>query len=491
MIPVHTPDTVRAAERPLLEKLGGDLMRRAAHALAVDCDRVLRGGRNQGTAGAKVLVLAGSGGNGGDALFAAAELARRGAGVTVWPVGSRLHGEASAFLGPRARWREPGEQPAGDVRDADLIIDGIVGIGASGGLRGHGAAAARVIRGCGTGDMDTGPTVVAVDIPSGVDPMTGHAHDDHLPATHTVTFGALKPVHVFGAELCGTVTCHGLGIDRELENHTPHTRLVERGDLAAWPRPGRTSDKYTGGVVGIHAGSGRYPGAAVLATTGALRATSPMVRFAGSCHDAVITAHPEIIGTATTGEAGQVQAWAVGPGTGTGEDEATILADLLATDLPVLLDADALTLVSSRAELADMITTRGHRGVFTVLTPHDREFERLTGTAPGSDRIAAARALAEKLNCCVLLKGRVTVVATAEKCFLVDAGCSWAATPGSGDVLSGIIGAAIAHRADPEMVALAAKVHGEAARACGGPVPSSDIAAAVRGVVRMAVNPVR
>ncbi|MCK7637570.1 bifunctional ADP-dependent NAD(P)H-hydrate dehydratase/NAD(P)H-hydrate epimerase [Corynebacterium pygosceleis] len=491
MIPVHTPDTVRAAEKPLLTKLGGGLMRRAAHALAVDCDRILRGRRNPGPAGAKVLVLAGSGGNGGDALFAAAELARRGAGVTVWPVGSTLHGEASAFLGPRARWREPGEQPVGDVRDADLIIDGIVGIGASGGLRGHGADAARMIRGCDTGDTGTCPAVVAVDIPSGVDPMTGHAHDDHLPATHTVTFGALKPVHVFGAEHCGTVTCHGLGIDRELENHIPYARLVERGDLAAWPRPGRTSDKYTGGVVGIHAGSGRYPGAAVLATAGALRATSPMVRFAGSCHGAVTTAHPEVIGTATTGEAGRVQAWAVGPGTGTGDDEAGILADLLATDLPVLLDADALTLVSSRTDLADAVTDRGHRGAFTVLTPHDREFGRLAGTTPGPDRIAATRALAEKLNCCVLLKGRVTVIATTDECLLVDAGCSWAATPGSGDVLTGITGAAIAHRPDPGMVALAAKIHAEAALACGGPVPSGDIAEAVRGVVRKAVNPDR
>ena len=175
---MYTPDQVRAAEQPLLARLGEKLMLSAAFAVAVECARLL----DHHPYGKRVLVLAGSGGNGGDALYAAEELERRGAHITVWQTSTGLH----------HAYRRPEEPTAAAAARADLIIDGVVGIGASGGLRGEAAQAASIIA-----EHATCP-VVAVDIPSGVDPMTGVPGDSYIRATSTVTFGGLKPVHVLG-----------------------------------------------------------------------------------------------------------------------------------------------------------------------------------------------------------------------------------------------------------------------------------------------------
>ena len=217
--------------------------------------------------------------------------------------------------------------------------------------------------------------------------------------------------------------------------------------------PGPASDKYSQGVVGIAAGSADYPGAAVLCTGAAVLATSGMVRFAGTAADVVRARWPEVVATGSVADAGQVQAWAVGPGLGTGAAGRQVLAHVLAPGVPVVADADAITLLARYPELADSRDP----GTPLVLTPHDREFERLTGKAPGPDRVAATRDAANRFNAVVLLKGNTTIVAAPDGRVLANpARSSWPATAGSGDVLTGVIGALLAAGLDPAMAAAAA-----------------------------------
>jgi hydroxyethylthiazole kinase-like uncharacterized protein yjeF len=171
-----------------------------------------------------------------------------------------------------------------------------------------------------------------------------------------------------------------------------------------------------------------------------------------------------------------VQAWVVGPGLGTDEDARSVLAEVLAGDVPVVVDADGLTLVSQHPELVR------DRDRPTLLTPHDREFARLFGEV-GADRVAAARRGAAELGCTVLLKGDATVVADADgSCFVNATGTPWLATAGTGDVLAGIAGALLATQAATglptvEAAAVAAHVHGRVGQlvAARGPLIAGDL----------------
>jgi hydroxyethylthiazole kinase-like uncharacterized protein yjeF len=221
------------------------------------------------------------------------------------------------------------------------------------------------------------------------------------------------------------------------------------------------------------AGSSTYPGAGVLCTGAALRTRPGLVRYAGTAAEGVRAAWPEVIVTAgRPSDAGRVQAWVAGPGMGTDDDARGVLAEVLATDLPVLVDADGLTML---AEEQDLVR---RRGAPTVLTPHDREFERF-GTSIGDDRIGATRRLAADLGAVVLLKGDATVVAGPDgETFVNGTGTSWLATAGTGDVLSGITGAVLATglRA-AEAAAVAAHLHGRAGQLAAerGPLIAGDL----------------
>nr|WP_204261825.1 NAD(P)H-hydrate dehydratase [Blastococcus saxobsidens] len=461
---MFTAAEVRAAEAPLLAALpDGALMQRAATGLATVCLRLL--GRASGT---RVTLLVGAGGNGGDALFAGAFLARRGVRVTAVLLASdRTHaGGLRALLKAGGRVVEPSEAGA-HLDRADLVLDGIVGIGGSGGLRPD--AAALVDRAA------VGPALmVAVDVPSGVAADTGAVDGAAFPATHTVTFGAVKPGLVVGdgRAHAGEVHLVEIGLDEHLP--APGAWQLTDADAAArLPEPDAGDDKYSQGVVGVVAGSATYPGAGVLCTGAALRTRPGLVRYAGTAADGVRAAWPEAIVTdGRPADAGRVQAWVVGPGMGTDDDARAVLAEVLATDLPVLVDADALTLLAREPELV-----RGRRAP-TVLTPHDREFARF-GAEPGSDRIGATRRLAADLGAIVLLKGDATVVAAPEGTAFVNAtGTPWLATAGTGDVLSGIAGALLATGLPlAEAAAVAAHVHGRAGQvaAARGPFVAGDL----------------
>ncbi|WNG88792.1 NAD(P)H-hydrate dehydratase [Mycobacterium sp. ITM-2016-00317] len=436
---LYSDEAIRQAEAPLLASLpDGALMRRAAFGLATAIAREL------GTvAGRSVCAVVGSGDNGGDALWAATFLRRRGAHASAVLLNpERAHKKAlAAFL------RAGGRVVATVSTTTDLVIDGVVGISGSGPLR---PGAAEVFDAV----ADAGIPVVAVDLPSGVDVQTGAAEGPHVRPALTVTFGGLKPVHVLGD--CGRVELVDIGLDLA----PTALRAFDAEDVAArWPVPGPDDDKYSQGVTGVMAGSATYPGAGILCTGAAVAATSGMVRYAGTAAAEVVSHWPEVIATADHTTAGRVQAWVVGPGFGTDERAAAALVFALESDLPVIVDADGLTILAAHPELV------ADRAAPTVLTPHAGEFARLAGGPPGADRVGATCRLADRLGVTVLLKGNVTVVAApGGPVHLNAAGNSWAATAGSGDVLSGVIGALLAAGlpAD-EAAAAAAFVHARAA----------------------------
>jgi hydroxyethylthiazole kinase-like uncharacterized protein yjeF len=439
-------DAIRDAEAPLLASLpDGALMRRAAFGLATEIIGELTA-RTGGVAGRRVCAVVGSGDNGGDALWAATFLRRRGAAAdAVLLNAERTHRDGLAAF------RKAGGRIVENVLPAtDLVIDGVVGISGSGPLR---PAAAEVFAGV----RDAGIPVVAVDIPSGVDVATGAITGPAVRAALTVTFGGLKPVHALAD--CGRVELIDIGLS------LPDTDVLgfEAADVAArWPVPGPHDDKYSQGVTGVLAGSSTYPGAAVLCTGAAVAAHSGMVRYAGGAHAEVLARWPEVIASPTPAAAGRVQAWVVGPGLGTDDTGAAALWFALETDLPVIVDADALTILAAHPEL---LKNRAKRGAPTVLTPHAGEFARLAGHPPGDDRVGACRKLADAFGATVLLKGNVTVIADpGGPVYLNPAGQSWAATAGSGDVLSGMIGALLASGLPPaEAAAAAAFVHARTA----------------------------
>jgi NAD(P)H-hydrate epimerase len=427
---------MRAADAAALARVTHEtLVERAGTAVAQTALRMLGGAY-----GRHVVVVAGKGSNGADGRVAAAVLARRGARVTIVAAD-----DASPVL-----------------PSCDLVIDGAYGTG----FRGSYDAP----KGLG------GPAVLAIDIPSGVDADSGAAPGAAVRATRTVTFAAYKPGLLQGAgpDCCGQVEVVDIGIAVE----SSAAALIEDGDVAALvPARPRVSHKWTT-AVGIAAGSPGMEGAAVLCTRGAQAGGAGMIRLGVPGHpsaawpieavriglDHEAWANPFLEATA------RCRAVIVGPGLGTGPatlDE--VRAVIAQAPVPLVIDADALTALG---EVADARALLARRPAPTVLTPHDGEFARLAGEPPGDDRLAAARDLAARVGAIVLLKGPLTAVATphdaAPDVLLAAAGGPALATAGTGDVLSGLIGAFLARGvAAHQAAALGAHVHGRAAARSG------------------------
>ncbi|MET8937408.1 NAD(P)H-hydrate dehydratase [Streptomyces rubiginosohelvolus] len=465
----YSVETVRAAEAALMQRLPeGALMQRAAAGLAAACGDLLR--RNGRVYGSRVLLLVGSGDNGGDALYAGARLARRGAGVRALLLApDRAHpGGLAAF---RAAGGQVVDGPDG-LGVLDLVVDGITGIGGRGGLREDATELVHTVT------RDRTP-VISVDLPSGVEADTGEVHGEAVRADATVTFGTYKPGLLIdpAAEHAGALRLVDIGLGPELPE-PPDLEALQYADVAALlPVPGAESDKYRRGVVGVVAGSERYPGAAVLAVAGALRGGAGAVRYVGPGADAVIARFPEaLVHAGPPSKAGRVQAWVVGPGLGDGRQAEAAVADVLAADVPVLVDADGLRLLD-----AETVRTRTAP---TVLTPHAGEAAALLGTAREeveSGRLTAVRELAARYRATVLLKGSTTLIAEARDTpvRVNPTGTSWLATAGSGDVLSGLTGSLLAAGLPPrDAASVGAYLHGLAARhgSDGAPVSAQDVA---------------
>jgi hydroxyethylthiazole kinase-like uncharacterized protein yjeF len=500
----HAVADVRAAEQALMARLpAGTLMSRAATGMAAVCAGLL-----DQVYGSRVAILAGSGDNGGDALYAGALLAGRGSAVTAIAAADRVHAGGLAEL-RRAGGRllaaghgaaGHGAAVAAELGRADLIIDGLLGIGGRGGLREPAAGLAELTERART----DGAVVVAVDLPSGVDADTGVVAGPAIRADVTVTFGTWKPGLLIdpGASYAGAVELVDIGLGPHLGR--PAVSALQAADVAEMlPRPSAESDKYRRGVLGLLAGSEQYTGAAVLATGSAIHGGAGMVRLMSA--PAALTAArdhwPEAVGSVADARvprhsveaAGRVQAWAAGPGMGTGDDAAGLLAAVLATDLPVLVDADGITILAAHRELLS-------RSQPTLITPHAGELARLTGADRASieeRRLEHATAAAAELGITVLLKGSTTVIAEPDGTVLVNStGSAWLATAGSGDVLSGLAGALLAQGVGAARAAAAAAyLHGIAGRLASrdAPIGASDlitaIPAAIRSVTQAAPGP--
>lgn len=453
MITAPLVATIRELEAATQAQLpDGELMRRAAAALARALDDI--------PAGELVIVLAGPGDNGGDGLYAAAHLLDRGVRVDVAPLDpQRVHpgGWAAAVAA--------GARVVDGPTDQRWCLDAMFGIGARPGLSGRAAAWARWI-------TDTGARTIAVDVPSGVDVDGGTVSGAHVSAERTVTFGTYKTGLLLGpaAEAAGRVELADIG----LPPGAAALEALDAGDsqLLRPAVPGRSSHKYSRGVVGIAAGSVLYPGAAHLAVAGAQAGPAGMVRFGGdpAIADRVVDRAPEVVATP-----GRVQAWVVGPG---GGDDAKGLLDAAAADqVPLVVDADGLRFLKAPMPAP------------LLLTPHAGELAAMLGTdrtAIEADPLRHVTAAAEGWNATVLLKGARTLIATPGRPVRVNlTGTPWLGTAGSGDVLAGFIGSLVASGLDPhDAASVGAYLHGRAAEVCGGPLRASDIAATLPRVMR-------
>jgi len=484
----RSEDVQTAVSRVLAQSRSDDtLIRKAAAGLAVVCVDVLRE-RRGGVNGRRVVLLVGPGKNGADALVAGVRLRSRGAKVDALLTGGDAYRPGLATLmagyGTAIDSRSDTGRAAAlsALALADLVVDGVVGDRGSGGLRDPADKLVAAI--------PPEVPVVAVDLPSGVDPDTGEISGPHVRADVTVTFGSFKPCLLLppASHIAGRLVFVDVGLAGELPAEPLVRRLTPLGVAARWPVPARTDHKYTRGVLGVIAGSDTYPGAAVLAALGAVRAGVGIVRYIGPQRvtDHVLMAAPEAVPGL-----GRVQAWLLGSGVESDADQDSAIAQALDSGLPCVVDAGALgECVRRRAAGSRSIGADG-----VLMTPHAGELARMldmlghgvTRTDVEARPMFHAVWLAREADATVLLKGSTTLIASPTgNLFSQDDGPSWLATAGSGDVLAGIAGALMAAGVGAmDAGAMAALVHGLAGlRASdGGPIASRKIADATPATI--------
>ncbi|MFY9262522.1 MAG: bifunctional ADP-dependent NAD(P)H-hydrate dehydratase/NAD(P)H-hydrate epimerase [Actinomycetaceae bacterium] len=498
---------VRTAEEPLLAA-GEPLMARAAYALS---QRALKYLSSHGlrAPGSTVLLIVGRGNNGGDALYAGMHLARRGLAVRAVYYESCLEEglEAAKAAGVRAfdlAGRDDADELLRELAAwAGIWIDGILGIGASGGARDPYANWINILNEeRASSPME--PYVIAVDIPSGLGVDDGTVPGPVLRADATVAMGVAKPAHLLPP------ACHYVGdvdiLDLDFYQYLPAPAALQLRDADVrdlWDVPGVDDHKYTRGVLGMLTGSARYPGAAVLGVGGALATGPGMVRYLGGVADAVMAQYPEVVL-----ETGRVQAWVLGSGLDAADlDRASrIFNEALTEKIPVVLDAGAIELVHNM----DVPST-------VVLTPHEGEVtallqargEKISRDQVHANPTRAARLAATLTGATVLLKSAVDVVAAPDGPLYAGVRApAWRATAGAGDVLAGILGALLASYGDElqelgqgygipaRLAAAATHIHARAAAYASGvgsgvgyPISASKIVTALEPTIARILNP--
>ena len=417
-----------------IERAAGDapLMERAGAAAAEVAARMI------GETGKDVLILPGPGNNGGDARIVADRLKERFFRVQV-----------------ATRRGEIGEKPWG------LVVDGLFGIGLAREVEGEYAALIDYI------NRQRCP-VLALDIPSGLHSDTGRVLGHAVRATRTVTFIALKPglLTLDGPDHCGEIDVATLDLDLPAGNAWVADRAVFSGVLKRRPR---NFHKGMAGSLAILGGAAGMAGAALMAGRAALKLGAGRV-YVGLLDEAMTLDPfaPELMLRHPDHALGQdLDAIVVGPGLGEGERAETLLGAALASDLPCVLDADALNLIS---ESEDLRHACARRSAETLLTPHPAEAARLLAMRTAdvqADRVKAAKILAHNLNAHVVLKGAGSIlVARDGHWFINTSGNPGMASAGMGDVLAGILGALVAQRYSGESsLVLGTHLHGAAADA--------------------------
>ncbi|MDO4917006.1 MAG: NAD(P)H-hydrate epimerase [Rothia sp. (in: high G+C Gram-positive bacteria)] len=521
----YTASTIQAVEAPTVqdENYDGYLMQRAAHRLALVTLEALAK-----TSSGKVLLLVGKGNNGADTLFAGAQIQEHGYSVEAILSEGSAHEE-----GLEAFQRVGGviidSLPSAST-DYAVIIDGILGTGARGRLRGKSAEIVSAL--CRWLEQRERPRVIACDIPSGIDATTGQIHRPVLKADETVTFIGYKVPFLMPAEhWCGKITLDDLGLGSKMtEEHSALSRLDDAQLAEFFPTPTALDQKYSRGVVGMICGSNDYPGAALISVRAALNAGVGMVRYCGT-NELNFHIHlqcPEAVCTTAPPNDLHVQAWAAGPGA-TGESREEALMHAILAPEPAVLDAASLELAARH------IGMNGPLGAHKILTPHAGELETLlqwinsldsqrwgeiTGEeAPSRTEIEEnslywVQVAAQLTGSTVLLKGATTLIASPDgRVLSVRGETSWMATAGSGDTLTGILGSILAQAVGKlqqqqenqstkldypqdffsHVAACAARVHNLAALAvhdgvAAGPVPPSLVAAHVPAVITQLLN---
>jgi len=457
--PIYFSHEIRLLEQQVLEAGVADLMERAGLAAAKLARELLAGKTS-------VLVIAGPGNNGGDALVAARHLKSWWFRVAVVLAGDAAKLPLDATNALQA-WRAAGGEVLEAIPPAlkwDLVIDGLLGIGLARELSGRYLELVRAIN-----RMNL--PVLALDVPSGLDADAGQTFRAAVRASHTLTFIALKPglLTAYGPDYCGQIHVDTLGLD-PADLVKPFGRLLQQKEVSAAlkPRP-RNSHKGMLGSVGILGGAPSMCGAALLASRAALKLGAGRV-YAALLSDsapAVDMGQPELMlcSTERLFQLDHLSCLVAGPGLGQSTEAAQLLAKALETELPLVLDADALNLLASHIELQSLVKNR--RGG-TILTPHPAEAARLMGSTTHDiqqERVASATLIAKRLNSQVVLKGAGSICALPDETWFINpTGNPGLSSAGMGDVLSGMIAALIAQRLKPmEALLLAVYLHGAAA----------------------------
>ena len=458
--PVFLAREIREIEQAVLSRPSPPpLMARAGVAVA-KCARNMLGDR-----GKRVLLLAGPGNNGGDALVAARQLKQWRYDVTVVFTGSdaKLSGDAKAAL---AEWHAAGGALHDSIPangDWHLIVDGLFGIGLERPLEGKPAELVNW-------SNASGIPLLAIDIPSGLHADSGRVLGCAARARHTITFIGLKAglFTLDGPDYAGEVRLDALGIDLP-ESTEPRGWRIESALIATvLPLRKRNSHKGTFGNVGLLGGAPGMVGAALLAGRAALKLGAGRV-FVGLFADSpsVDLLQPELM-LRPAQELLKIEGLdciAIGPGLGESQAAQNALAAALAHKAPIVLDADALNLIAAHPKLQKSLATRTGA---SILTPHPAEAARLLASSTEKiqhDRIASARTLSSRFNASVVLKGAGSVCALKNgDWYLNTSGNPGMAAAGMGDVLTGIIASLTAQGGDPDLALLAGvHLHGLAA----------------------------
>lgn len=427
----------------------------------------------------RVVVVCGTGNNGGDGFVAASTLLERGYAVQVFVSGARSKVRSTAgdalqtleALGETdVHWMQTnGHLVALEnaLSGCSLVVDALIGTGFSGPVRGLAADVIALIN-------NAGKTVIAVDMPSGVNADTGEIVGQAVRATHTVTFAfAKRGLLLFpGSEHTGLLEVADIGIPQTLAQKLPvRGSVIARDDIAALlPLRGPNTHKGTFGTLAVVAGSSVTPGAALLALCAALRGGTGLVRWGTDLQalHAAKTLWPEVMLTLRDDDPATfvqrlldgASAVCIGPGYSTTPTRATELRALLKhTKVPMCLDADALNLLAEDSSLWNVVQSP------VVVTPHPKEMARLLDTHVTHiqrDRVGHALKLATQRGCVVVLKGAGTVVAEPDGTYsVVKVGNPGLATGGTGDVLAGLLGGFLAQGLKPGSAArLAVLAHG-------------------------------
>lgn len=516
MLPVFSADEMRRLDRRAIQEFGipgARLMENAGRGAADAIAELLsrRRGRAQGARGARVVLLCGKGGNGGDGFVAARWLARRGARPRVLlacPPGE-IGGDAAAKL---AELQRSGIRPdvvsdpdklAATLADADLVVDALLGTGARGVPTGIVAHLIELVNA-------SGRPVVALDVPSGLSADGAPPAGPVVRATMTVTFAGLKRGLVTGSglELAGTVRVAPIGAPADEVGRGVLTFLLEREDVFRhFPRRPRAAHKGTYGHLLLVAGSVGKTGAAVLAAGAAMRSGAGLVTVATPVSQQPVVASlvleamteplPETAARTIALKAKEVvaelaaprDAVAIGPGLGLDEETRRVVREL-ARDLPkpLAIDADGLTALTGHLDVLRRAPAP------RCLTPHPGELARMLGTSVAHverDRIGAVREFAAAHRVHVVLKGAGSVIGAPDGQVVVNpTGNPGMASGGTGDVLTGMLGAFLARGFAPEAALQAAVyLHGSAgdiaARRVGEEaLVASDVIAAIPDAFR-------